>query len=274
MRTRIITAVVGVILMIPVLVYSDTYLLPAAMALLCVVGNFELMRCIGIHKKYAVSVPQYLIGAALPFLMRLSVDNADLIRVSVYIHIIYLCYLLALAVFSHGRLKVESITMLFAMCLFINVGFSSVVLLRDFEGKGVYIYLLVFIGAWMSDIFAYFCGLAFGKHKLIPDVSPKKTIEGSVGGIVFTAVAYVIYAIVISKCFDVRLNAFALGAFGAIISIVSQIGDLSASLIKREYGIKDYGACFPGHGGVLDRFDSVLAVSSVLMVFVYSLRIV
>ena len=274
MRTRIITALVGITLMIPVFWYSDTYLLPTVMALLCVVGNFELMRCIGVHKKYALAVPQYVIAAAMPFLMRLGGTSTDYFEAAVFIHVALMCYMLALAVFSHGKMRVEQAAMTFAICLYINMGFGSVVLLRDFEDKGVYIFLLVFIGAWISDIFAYFCGMAFGKHKLIPDVSPKKTVEGSVGAVVFTALAFVLYGVIISHSFDVRLNAAALGVFGAIMSVVSQIGDLSASLIKREYGIKDYGACFPGHGGVIDRFDSALAVSSVLMALVYSLEIV
>ena len=126
----------------------------------------------------------------------------------------------------------------------------------------------------MTDIFAYFCGLAFGKHKLIPDVSPKKTIEGSIGGIIFCAIGYMVYGFVVSRVFSVEMNIIALGIFGLIISVVAQIGDLSASLIKREYDVKDYGALFPGHGGVLDRFDSVIAVSCVLMVLVYSYNIV
>ena len=126
----------------------------------------------------------------------------------------------------------------------------------------------------MTDIFAYFCGLAFGKHKLIPDVSPKKTVEGSIGGIIFCAIGYIVYGIIVSRVFDVEMNIFALGIFGLIISVVAQIGDLSASLIKREFGVKDYGSLFPGHGGVLDRFDSVIAVSCVLMILVYSYNIV
>ena len=102
MRTRIITALVGITLMIPVFWYSDTYLLPTAMALLCVVGNFELMRCIGVHKKYALAVPQYVIAAAMPFLMRLGGTSTDYFEAAVFIHVAFMCYMLALAVFSHG----------------------------------------------------------------------------------------------------------------------------------------------------------------------------
>lgn len=274
MLKRIITSVVGVMVLIPVLWFSDTYLFVGAMSLISVVGCFELMRCTGVHHKYAIAIPQYVLSAAIPFLLRLGSGSAVYFKAAIFAHVLFILYLLAIAVFSHGKTKVEELAMTFALCLYINVGFGSIILLRDYKDAGVYLFLLTFVGAWMTDIFAYFCGMAFGKHKLIPDVSPKKTVEGSIGGIAFCALGYVIYGLIVSSVFEVEMNIIALGIFGVIISVVAQIGDLSASLIKREYGVKDYGALFPGHGGVLDRFDSVLAVSSVLMVLIYSYNIV
>ena len=140
--------------------------------------------------------------------------------------------------------------------------------MRDFENK--YIYLLVFIGAWITDTFAYFVGRVAGRHKLIPDISPKKTVEGSIGGIVFCVAAFVGFAFIIGIEY---IGVGWLILSGVIVSVVSQIGDLSMSAIKREHGIKDYGRVFPGHGGVLDRFDSVLAVSSVMTVIFAILNI-
>ena len=138
------------------------------------------------------------------------------------------------------------------------------------EENGKYIFLLVFIGAWVTDIFAYFCGMLLGrggKHKLIPEVSPKKTVEGSIGGIVFCVIAMVVYGIIIRQTqSDMKVNLWFLALSGIAVSVVAQIGDLSLSVIKRHYGIKDYGWIFPGHGGILDRFDSVIAVSAVLTV--------
>jgi phosphatidate cytidylyltransferase len=106
-----------------------------------------------------------------------------------------------------------------------------------------------------------------GKHKLIPDVSPKKTVEGSIGGIVFCMLAMVIFGLIVNAISDFHANYLMLVVGGLLASIVSQIGDLCMSVIKRTYGIKDYGKLFPGHGGMLDRFDSVIAVSIVLAVF-------
>ncbi|MBQ8004948.1 MAG: phosphatidate cytidylyltransferase [Clostridia bacterium] len=273
MLKRIITSVVGVAVLIPILWYSNTYLFVLAMSLVSVIGCFELMRCIKVNQNYVIAIPQYIIAAAMPILMRLGGGEGMPLKTAIFAHIVFMMYLLAVCVFSHGKIKVETAMTVFAVCLYINTGFSSIVLLRDYKDVGTYIFLLTFIGAWMTDIFAYFCGMAFGKHKLIPDVSPKKTVEGSIGGIVFCSLGYVIYGLIVTNIFDIEINVIALAVFGVIISVVSQIGDLSASLIKREYGIKDYGALFPGHGGVLDRFDSVLAVASVLMVLVYTYNI-
>lgn len=274
MLKRTITAIVSTILLLPVLWYSDTYVFAVAMSLVSFIGNFEMLRCLGLDKRYFLSIPQYIITLSLPFLVRWGNENPFGLKISLYICLIYMLYLFCIAIFSHGKLKLEQIACSFMTCLYINIGFNALILLRDYKEQGVYIFLLAFIGAWITDIFAYFCGMAFGKHKLIPDVSPKKTVEGSVGGMVFCSLAYVIYGFVVSDVFDVSLNITALAVFGLVISLVAQVGDLTASFIKREYGIKDYGNLFPGHGGVLDRFDSVLPVSSVLAVLVYSYTII
>ena len=129
---------------------------------------------------------------------------------------------------------------------------------------GIYVILIPFIVAFMSDAGAYFVGLRFGKHKLAPVISPKKTIEGSVGGVVGATVLLVIYGIAVSSLTDTTLSVplcIAVGIFGAVLG---QVGDLSFSIVKRKSGIKDYGKIFPGHGGVLDRFDSVIFVAPVV----------
>ena len=138
-------------------------------------------------------------------------------------------------------------------------------MLRD-SRYGAMLYILAFLGPWISDSAAYFCGRAFGRHKLIPDVSPKKTIEGAVGGVIFTGITFAAYAFVVLNRNAGLLQYAILFAVGMIVSAVAQIGDLIASLVKRKYGVKDYGTLFPGHGGVMDRFDSVLITAPILLV--------
>ena len=139
--------------------------------------------------------------------------------------------------------------------------------MREATG-GEYYWYFIFIGAWVTDTFAYFSGRLFGKHKLIPAVSPKKTVEGAIGGAVCCALVAMLYGLVIGKCFDgVSPNYLVLAVSGLLIAVVSQIGDLAMSAIKRQYGIKDYGKLLPGHGGLLDRFDSCMAVT-ILLTFI------
>ncbi|MBR7181275.1 MAG: phosphatidate cytidylyltransferase [Clostridia bacterium] len=123
-----------------------------------------------------------------------------------------------------------------------------------------------FVGSWVTDIFAYFTGRLFGKHKLLPEVSPKKTVEGAIGGAVFCALGVMLYGLVANLAFDLQPNYLLLAIVGLMISVVSQIGDLVLSAVKREFGVKDFGWMLPGHGGLLDRFDSSMAVTVLLMI--------
>ena len=261
MLKRTITAVVLVAVFIPIVIFSDTPLFPAVMAVLSVIAAYEMLSCIGLRTNIAVSIPAYIYAAALPLVPFFAREDslAPVFAASV----VYLVVILAVTVFSRGKLDVTLSLSAFAGIFYTAVSFSSIMLLRT-EGK--YLWLLVFIGPWLSDIFAYLVGRAIGKHKLIPEVSPKKTVEGSLGGIVFAAAGFVLYAFIVKRFFDPSLtpNYIVLAVSGAVVSVISQIGDLSASVIKRHFGIKDYGWLFPGHGGVLDRFDSVLLTAPII----------
>lgn len=138
---------------------------------------------------------------------------------------------------------------------YVILGFDAVVVVtNNFSGGDKYVWL-IFIIALLSDTMAYFVGSMFGKHKLAPKLSPKKTIEGSMGAIIFSATGCVIFGMAFN------LSPIAMIIVGSLGSVISQIGDLIASFVKRYVGIKDYGNLIPGHGGILDRFDSVILVS-------------
>jgi len=139
-----------------------------------------------------------------------------------------------------------------------------VILLRNVPKNGKFLYLIPFVFGWVTDTFAYFTGRLFGKHKLIPAVSPKKTVEGAIGGAVCCALVTILYGLLANVWFGAAPNYVVLAVSGLIIAVVSQIGDFAMSAIKRQYGIKDYGGILPGHGGLLDRFDSCMAVTIVL----------
>ena len=269
MKTRIITSVVAILILLPVLIFADYPVLPIALSLVSLIAVFEMLRCIGLHRAWVISVPLYLLALALPICIRL-LSRAELVKVAFAAIVCLLFYFFAILLFSHGKYKPADLSVCFMTVLYILIGFNAILYVHDHVYGGEYVYLIAFIGAWITDIFAYFCGMLFGrggKHKLIPDVSPKKTVEGSIGGIVFCILSMMLYGWIVSRIepsLDANVAVFAVA--GLLISIVSQIGDLCMSLIKRTYGIKDYGKLFPGHGGMLDRFDSVIAVSTVLLV--------
>ena len=270
MKTRIITAVVAILILLPVLIFADYPVLPIALSLVSLIAVFEMLRCIGLHRAWVISVPLYLLALALPFCIRL-LSRAELVKVAFAAIVCLLFYFFAILLFSHGKYKPADLSVCFMTVLYILIGFNAILYVHDHSRGGEYVYLIAFIGAWITDIFAYFCGMLFGrggKHKLIPDVSPKKTVEGSIGGIVFCILSMMLYGWIVSKIepsLDANVAVFAVA--GLLISIVSQIGDLCMSLIKRTYGIKDYGKLFPGHGGMVDRFDSVLSVSIALLAY-------
>lgn len=261
MLKRIITSVIALCILIPVLCLSHTLIFPIALAIVSVMCLFEMFRCMRIHKKLYITLPAYAIGVILPLLQRSSFFSDKIIPFSAVLAIVYTVYLFALAVWSHGKLTYSDMCTFAMTTLYIIFSLNMILYIRDFNGTGMYIYLLIFIGAWITDIFAYFTGVFFGKHKLIEDVSPKKTIEGSIGGTVFCSLAFVVAGLIVDIFFEGNANIIFLSVSGVCISVIAQVGDLIMSVIKRHYGVKDYGKIFPGHGGMLDRFDSILAVS-------------
>lgn len=280
MKTRIITGICAIALFVPICWFSDTVVFPLAFAIISAVGVFEMAKCLGVHNDIFLTVPMYLVAFCVPFLRFFFMRQSHYLAVALILVFAILVYALLYVMLRKNKDDLSRVLTMYAMFLYIVGCFASVVCLRyyDFYGTkniidGKYLYLLVFIGAWVCDTFAYFTGKFFGKHKLIPEISPKKTVEGSIGGIVFTMGAFALYGLILQKGFDYVLSGnlvmnymiFILLGLGA--AIISQIGDLIASAVKRQYNIKDYGFIFPGHGGILDRFDSVMLVAPAIYMF-------
>ncbi len=271
MLKRVITSIVALIVFVPILWFSDTWIFPVAMALCAFLGCYEMLSCVGKQKNIFLALPICIAAVFFPLYTRYSytvkAPFADVTKLALGIVLIAIIYIFAVAVFDNKKTSVQDAGLIVVSCFYIIAAFSAIVYVRDYIHLGKYIYLLTFICAWTTDIFAYFTGRLLGKHKLIPSVSPKKTVEGAIGGVLFCVIAMLIFGIVIEKYFspeDTNAVYLVLAISGIFISVVSQIGDLIMSLIKRHYGIKDYGKLLPGHGGILDRFDSVMAVSIIL----------
>ncbi|MBP3436850.1 MAG: phosphatidate cytidylyltransferase [Clostridia bacterium] len=271
MKQRIITALLGCLVLFPVLYFSGTIVFPIACAACSLVGAYELCACFGVHKKLHLVVPTYLYAAAAPLLTHFLFQEstrAYLLFFSTLSFALILYYILA-CVFSRGDNRFSVLSQVAVSTIYVVVGFTSLALVRRGE-NGAYLFWLVFVGGWITDIMAYFTGYFFGKHKLCPLISPKKTIEGSIGGSLFCVLAFLLYGFILQRYFFLSPNYLILGISGLIISIISQIGDLSASIIKRENNIKDFGNILPGHGGIIDRFDSLLPVAPLLL-FIFEL---
>ncbi|NLZ81563.1 MAG: phosphatidate cytidylyltransferase [Clostridiales bacterium] len=223
--------------------------------LLSLIGMFELYRIIKIQDK----LPGFMgyVSCILYYgLMIMGYDSYFMIFI-----IVYLMSLMAIYVFKFPKYKLEDLIMVFFGLVYVGVMFSYIYRIRILN-DGFYLVWLVFISSWISDTCAYLFGVTFGSHKLAPVLSPNKSIEGSISGVIGSALIGGLYGMI----FKNSITAFISPIIGCAIvcgvgSIISQIGDLTASAIKRNYKAKDYGKLIPGHGGILDRFDSLIFVA-------------
>lgn len=265
MVKRILTGIILVAVFVPILIFSHTFAFVAVIAALSAIGMLEMLKCLGFLKSPAVAVPALFLAGASPIFARYFPENYEYLTVGVGAFMIYLLYLNAYCVIMRDSVSYAGCMSVFGTCMYITGGFTSLVFLRDMRG-GEYLFLLVFLGAWGTDTLAYFTGMLFGRHKLIPEVSPKKTVEGAIGGTLGCGLAFVLFGVIVSGITEVEMHLGLLFIAGIIAAVVSQFGDLTASVIKRQHDVKDYGRIFPGHGGVLDRFDSIIALASAIMI--------
>ena len=180
--------------------------------------------------------------------------------------ILFLIGLLTYYVVTYPKFNIKEISLIIFSILYVAVLFSFVYLLRVHMGNyGKYLVWLVFISSWGCDTFAYCIGMLFGNHKFLPNLSPKKSIEGAIGGIIGSGLLGILYVYITFNKMAPDLFISYVRVFLSCIlgAIISQLGDLTASAIKRDYNVKDYGDIIPGHGGILDRFDSVIFTAPV-----------
>jgi len=257
MKSRILVSVVGVPILLYVVLWGPPVLLLGALALLAGIGGGELYHCVGGERDSWLAVAAVLIPC---FTVEWFYDRPQ--YVSVWF-ILSTLVVFTYAIIKGGAVRFHQIAAVLFGGIAIGYSFSSFLGIYASGVSRGYL-LLPFILSFACDTFAYFTGLTLGKHKLAPKVSPKKTVEGSIGGLLGNLVCGLLFAWVMNRWFDGQIGYGAMAALSLFCGVVAQIGDLSFSLIKREFGIKDYGKLFLAHGGVLDRFDSVLFVAPTL----------
>lgn len=261
MLQRVITgAAIAVVVLI--MLFSNVLVTGAFVTILALIAQYEFLKVVGIGDK------PVLLSADLIF----SVAFAGMVffRYNQFIPMIFAIYivlLFAIMLFNHEKIQFNHVSLCVFSLVYITAAMLHVLAVRQMESGNLYIFL-IFIGAFATDTCAYFVGVLFGKHKLCPKVSPKKTIEGAVGGEVGTIILMLAFGYVAGKISNVDVNYVNLAILGVLSGLFSQLGDLTASIIKRQFDVKDYGNVLPGHGGVMDRLDSIILMAPLVYYFV------
>ena len=257
------------------------YVLFGVILLISMIGLMELYRVVGVNKSKVGAVGY--IFAVLYFVFffiveyfgdevanaAIKINNKNIMLfIGSYFPLLialFIVVLLEVYVLTFPKFNSEQITMVFFGFFYVAVTLSYILRVREMD-CGAYTVWLIFIGSWGSDTMAYVVGRKLGRTKIAPKLSPKKSLEGLIGGIVGAALIGIIFAIIFKSKLEGTISnpILVFGLTGAIGSVVSQIGDMAASAIKRNKGIKDYGTLIPGHGGILDRFDSVIFIAPIV----------
>ena len=263
MKSRLLVAAVGVPLVLVILVFLPPVATAVFVALLTAVAAHELCGATG-KPPHAFTALTMLCAVWIQVCLYFGAPVSTLAIGA----LLYFLLLFVLWVAYHERDVAFGFIQFGAGLmggLVVPLCLGSLTLLR-LSDNGVFCVLVPFVIAFIGDAGALFSGMLFGKHKLAPKTSPKKTVEGAAGGLVCSALFMVVYGLVL-RAFDVRASLLLMALWGVCGGVVSQLGDLAFSLIKREFGIKDYGRILPGHGGVLDRFDSMVTLAPAIVLF-------
>lgn len=255
MRQRIVTGIIGIIPVILILI-CNSLIVKIAVGVVSLYALHEMYLTIGIRKHLLL----YITGMAFSIAF-LCLGNIN------YILFTAVILLLFILLCKHKSVSVSDISITLFMVFYIVYTMSHITLTRELEFGNIYIYV-IFIGAFATDTFAYFTGVTIGKHKLCPEISPKKTIEGAVGGIIGAIICFLCIGLVVEYFSLGNVNYYLLTLLGLLCGIFSELGDLAASIIKRQYNIKDYGNILPGHGGIMDRLDSIIFIAPIVYYFV------
>lgn len=272
MKTRITSALILTLFLAAIVLFNASLplALNLAIAVISVMADYEIISALGLGKCCILTAPSLLLSALLPFLTTPFGSQAA--------YFLYTVAIFCALIFYHKKITFREVGVVYSMSLLIPTALSTIIGLRVLGGEhGMFYVIIGIFSAWMSDIGAYFAGTFLGRHKLCPDISPKKTVEGAVGGLILDVVAMLLFGYVFQVLYygrSVKVSYLALFLIGFFGSGVSMLGDLSFSLIKRSCHIKDFSEVIPGHGGILDRFDSVIFEAPFVYFFVQLLPIV
>lgn len=265
MLVRILAAAIGLPLLLVVVLLLPPIGTAILFALAAMIAAYEMLWRTGIWKNArAVAVTAVTAAAVVmwSWLASCRIVSHRALWLSAAIGLfVFFTYLFCELLGAHTKLSFTSMCVALFSGLVYPFMIGALVRLRGME-EGKFYILVAFILSMVADSGAYFVGRACGKHKLAPVVSPKKTVEGAIGGAVINVIGMIIYTLILHYCFGfTRVNYFFAAIYGILGAAASILGDLTLSVVKRQVGIKDYGNLIPGHGGILDRFDSTMMVA-------------
>ncbi len=272
LKQRLIFGILGIMLALGVLIFCSEKVIGVCVGVIALIGIYEFYKVNSLFKNKSVSVYAGFIFSALIFAATVFYEGI----IDKYLMLILTAYvfvLMLLLVLCHSKCTFKDAALSFLGTIYITFFFLHIIFIRC-SNLGYLNIWLIFISAWATDTFAYFAGRLLGKHKLCPSISPKKTVEGAVGGVIGCIVFICIYVFFCVKYAGVNANYLYAVVFAVLTAVASQLGDLAASCIKRENNVKDYGNLIPGHGGILDRFDSALLISPLVYYFILYLPVI
>ena len=255
MKARVTVAAILIIILLALVIFAPVGLFASVLAAVNALIAFELMRAAGLEKDRVRLVIAMLFAAATPLWIMLGLNSTG--YTAVIFVLAFALFFKEILGYKGGSGSVFAIFAVLFASLVVPYLFDSLLRIRRLE-NGACLVMLPFVAAYCSDTGAFFAGRAFGKRKLIPNVSPNKTVAGAIGGVAGAVAGMVIYGLIVKYACGITVSFPLLLLYGLLGSPAAQLGDLSFSLIKREFKIKDYGNLLPGHGGMLDRVDSVV----------------
>ncbi len=263
MKERVASGVSLVLFLAAIVVFNST--IPAALniaiALISGLAVFEIISALGLSKNFVLLIPSLVFSAVIPMIQAIALPpQVEILQQAAYF--LYTVVIFGALILYHKALTFREVGVIYSMSLMIPTALETLISLRNLGGKhGMFYVIIAIFSAWIADTGAFFAGSLWGKHKLCPDISPKKTVEGVIGGFVLNIIAMIVFGYIfhaVYYAYSVEISYLTLVVIGFFGTIMSILGDLSFSLIKRSCHIKDFGEIIPGHGGILDRCDSVI----------------
>lgn len=271
LKTRVITSVVFAVILLVIFFFFNTVIFDLIFTLICLVAVYEVYRAFNFGKRSIYIYVGFVPAVALILLSdRMSVRTWLLPVMFYFLLFMVLCIVKHVDTLNFAKLSGLTVfAMVLVFCFYSIISLKSMLPVAEYGYDAIYFIVLILAYAWGGDMAAYFVGVKFGKRKLAPLVSPKKSVEGAIGGVfgsmILGTLATFIYMSVFRQTITLEvIDGFyylVVALFGIPASLLGLLGDLFASSIKRQCGIKDFGTIFPGHGGILDRFDSLILIA-------------